>query len=744
MSRETILVVDDDFQITELLAHQLLPGLGYVTLVAHDGQTALEIVRQDQPDLILLDLRLPDISGIEVLRQLADEGRSIPTILFTAYGSEQVAVDAFRLGVQDYLIKPVELETLSEAVTHAFEETRLRREKASLAVQLQQQVTRLMVLSKVGQSVTSSLELDKVLHRIVEAGVFLTQADEGFLALVDHQTDQLYLRAARNIDQDESQILQRKVSDSLIGEVLRTGHLLRMVRNPEEQALKVSTGFLVHSLLYVPILSRGKVLGVLGMDNRVSERDFGEMDEKLLFSLADYAAVALENANLYAETDQQLKELQLLHNAGRTILSTLDLNQRLTHIVEEITSRMGTQVASILLLDKETDELVFEAVAGPKAEELRGFRLAPGQGAAGYVAREGKSLLVPDVQQSPLFDQSIDESSGFVTRSMVCAPLTARGEIIGVIQVLNKEVETFDESDLRVLEALAGFAAVAIENARFYDVASRRAAEATAYAQDLEALHQEERRQREALARLRSSFLNAIGHELTTPISIMMQNVETLSDSRRGALSHEQEETVETLRQQALRLQRMISTLITFAGFAAKQDDIEFYLTPLDAVLDDALQLANFKTQRREVELEDCRPEGLPSLMVDGERLSEALVNLLDNAIRFSPPRAPVILSGKVHPDSVEISVQDFGPGIPKDEQEHIWEAFSQLNQSLQRGLEGLGLGLAMTRHIVEAHSGTVSVDSTVDHGSTFTITLPRERKGTGLLVSPFKDEAET
>jgi len=689
---------------------------------------------------MLLDLRLTDTTGLEVLRRLASQDRSVPTILFTAYGSEQVAVDAFRLGVQDYLIKPVDPESLNAAISRVLTVTRLRREKERLTAQLQRQVTRLTVLSKVGQSVTSSLELNAVLRRIVEAAVYLTQAEEGFLALLDKKSDQLYIRAAKNIDQTKSKTLRLQVSDSLVGKVVRTGSPLRLAKTSHGQFLKVSTGFLVHSLLYVPILSRDRLLGVLAVDNCVSERAFSQVDETLLVSLADYAAVALENSRLYTETEQQLKELEMLEQAGRAVLSTLDLNQRLTHILKEITARMGTQVASILLLDKETDELVFEAAVGPRAEKLKGLRMALGQGIAGHVAKEGKPLLVPDVRQSSLFDDSIDKLSGFVSHAVVCAPLEIRREVIGVIEVLNKEEGAFNEADLRLLEAMSSFAVVAIENARLYDEATRRAAEATSYARDLEALRQQERQQRESLDRLHSTFLNAISHELTTPITIMIQSVETLTDPRRGALNREQEEMAETLRQQALRLQRMIGTLITFASFTAKQDDIKFYPMPLNVVLDDALQLSRFKAQRKEVELEDCRPEWLPSLMVDGERLSEAVVNLLDNAIRFSPPRAPVIFSGKVYPDRVEISVQDFGPGIPEEEQEHIWDGFVQINRSLQRGLEGLRLGLAMTRHIVEAHGGTVSVDSTPGIGSTFTITLPRERKVTGMLTWPFPE----
>ena len=308
MSNETILVVDDSQQVTDFLAGGLLPVLGYQTLVAHNGKRAMELVKARLPDLMLLDFQLSDTTGLEVLRQLAHEGHYIPTVLITAEGSERIAVDAFRLGVQDYLIKPVDADSLGAAITRALSETRLRREKASLTARLKQQVTWLTALSKVGRSVTSSLELDAVLRRIVEAGVYLTQAEEGFLALLDAQSDQLYLRAVKNIDREQSETMRLRVQDPLVGRAVNTRRPVRLARSAGAQPLKVSTGLLVHSLLHVPILSKDKVLGVLSVDNRIGRRVFTEIDETMLTSLADYAAVAIENADLYARAQQEIAE----------------------------------------------------------------------------------------------------------------------------------------------------------------------------------------------------------------------------------------------------------------------------------------------------------------------------------------------------------------------------------------------------------------------------------------------------
>ena len=308
MSDETILVVDDNRQNADLLAHTLLPSLGYKSLVAHDGRAALEMLSTRQVSLILLDLKLKDTDGLEILRQVTDNGYYVPTILAMAHNSEQIASDAFLLGVKDFLVKPVDADSLEAAITRALKTTRLDQEKNHLATQLKEQVTWLKVLSKIGQSLTASLDLDLVLRRIVDASVKLSRAEEGFLALLDEGSGQLYLRAVKNLDREIIQTMRLPLSDSTLGAVIRTGLPLRMSRNGQELPIKISTGLLVQSLIYIPIVSKGKVLGVLSAVNRLKKQEFKEIDEALLASLADYAAIAIENASLYTHAQDKLKE----------------------------------------------------------------------------------------------------------------------------------------------------------------------------------------------------------------------------------------------------------------------------------------------------------------------------------------------------------------------------------------------------------------------------------------------------
>src|SRR5688572_14092707 len=200
---EEVLIIDDSRQIAELLAEQILPFYGYRARVVPTGWEGLSFIKQRQPDLILLDLQLPDTSGLDILRQLGELGYDIPVILMTAHGTEQTAVEAFRLGARNYLIKPFDAVEAGNAIERALRERRLQREKDVLTRTLQQRLQELTILSSIGKSVTGLLDLEELLERIVEAGVYLTHAEEGFLLLRDGE--ELYLRAAKNLGDERVQ-----------------------------------------------------------------------------------------------------------------------------------------------------------------------------------------------------------------------------------------------------------------------------------------------------------------------------------------------------------------------------------------------------------------------------------------------------------------------------------------------------------------------------------------------------------
>ncbi len=336
---EEVLIIDDSRQIAEFLAETVLPHYGYRARVVQTGWEGLAFLKQRQPDLILLDLQLPDASGLDVLRQITEQGYDIPTILMTAHGSEQTAVEAFRLGARNYLIKPFDATEAGSAIERALRERRLQRDKEGLTNNLQQRLQELTILSSVGKSVTALLDLEELLERIVEAGVFLAHAEEGFLLLRDG--DDLYLRAAKNLGEDRVKRFRVPLNDSIAGEVIRTLKPMRIDRNQAGHDLKVQTGFLVQALLQVPIVVGRQAIGVLGVANRQAQRGFNENDQYLLSAIADYAAIAIENSRLFRSTRESERRYRELFDNANDMIFTLDPQLKITSINRQGIKSLG-------------------------------------------------------------------------------------------------------------------------------------------------------------------------------------------------------------------------------------------------------------------------------------------------------------------------------------------------------------------------------------------------------------------
>jgi two-component system NtrC family sensor kinase len=314
---DRLLVIDDSRETRDFL-EEFLVFQGYTVLTAKDGEEGLHRALHDGPDVILLDMQMPKMTGIEVIEALNREGRDIPVIFLTAYGSEELAVQAIRAGARDYVPKPCEPQVIQASVERALRDVHLRKEHNRLTAQLsqanealQRQLQELNAINAIGKSVTSLLDLGQVLTRVVEAATFLARAEEGSLMLLDGASGELYLRATKNVDEKVARGLRIRVDDSLAGRVVSTG---RPVLLSGEGLTKIATTYLVKSLLMVPLqASDGRAIGVLVVANQVSSQAFEDHDLRLLTAMANYATTAIHNASL-------VESLQSEKNKSETVL----------------------------------------------------------------------------------------------------------------------------------------------------------------------------------------------------------------------------------------------------------------------------------------------------------------------------------------------------------------------------------------------------------------------------------------
>jgi two-component system NtrC family sensor kinase len=345
MSKAVILVADDSPDICQFLAESVLTPAGYNVHIVGDGSAAFALAQELMPDLIISDQQMPGLTGLELIGRLKAAAVDIPAILMTAEGSEQLAIEALRVGAFDYLTKPFEAEYMLSAVGRALAEAGRRKDVIGTIQQakldqtmLEKRVHELEMLTSIGQDVTAMLEQDEVLLSVVNAAMQLTGSEEGSLLLLDEESGELYMRASKNFDEEFARTFRLRVQDSLAGQVLESGEpVLLDERTPK----KIKTSYLVHSLIYVPLKVRGRTIGVLGVDNRREGRILSEQDIPTLRAMADYAAIAIENARLYHHTEAERVKLETVLTQVENAVIVIDPEHRLLMINRKAREAFG-------------------------------------------------------------------------------------------------------------------------------------------------------------------------------------------------------------------------------------------------------------------------------------------------------------------------------------------------------------------------------------------------------------------
>ncbi|MEK7440381.1 MAG: ATP-binding protein [Chloroflexota bacterium] len=437
MSGERILVAEDSPEVREFIADYVLKPAGYEVLVADDGAIAFRLAREKKPDLIIADWRMPNLDGLDLKRALTTHNINVPFILISGEATEDVIAQAALSNVSAFLRKPLKTDVLLKVVSYHLAQ---QRKNIPIVDPTEKRVRELETLQSIGRALTSTLDLDQVLSRVVEAAVSLTDAEEGSLLLLDEHTHELVMRAARNFDDQFVRTFRLQSEDSLAGEVIRTGTPMLFGPNMPQ---KIKTSYLVRSLIYVPLRMQNRIFGVLGVDNRINARTFADTDVNTLTALADYAAIAIENARLYQHTNtERLKLEAILTHTGDGVIVVNDSNRivlinapaRAVLNLDE-NHVAGKLVTDVIINQEVRDLLTHESAASPQKrteiilDDNRVFTasLTP-------VPEVGRAVIMQDITHLKQLDRIKSEFVTTVSHDLR-SPLTA---ILGYVGLLKR------------------------------------------------------------------------------------------------------------------------------------------------------------------------------------------------------------------------------------------------------------------------------------------------------------------
>jgi len=393
--------------------------------------------------------------------------------------------------------------------------------------------------------------------------------------------------------------------------------------------------------------------------------------------------------------ESRVARLELIIEVSKVINSTLNLDPLLHNIIQIATKLTATEASSILLLDKKTGELHFEAAIGVKGQEVKPMVVPLDNSIAGWVIKRGEPLLIPDVRKDSRHYHQVDDTTKFSTRSILGVPLRVKDKVIGVLEVLNKiDDKEFVQDDVETLTTLAAQAAIAIENARLFQ---------------------------------QSDLLSEVVHELRTPLTSIRGYSKMLLIAE-GIAQDKKLEFAETIHREAIRLGQMINDFLDLARLESGRTYMAQEPVNMSEVISETLAILQPQAAERQVSIALQVPEILPTVVGDADRLKQVMVNLVSNAVKYNHEGGRVDIEVKVGKDELNVAVKDTGRGIPKEDRHHIFEKFYRVDDSEQQS-KGTGLGLSVAKHIVEVHGGTISVQSVQGQGSTFAFTLPLPKR---------------
>ena len=392
------------------------------------------------------------------------------------------------------------------------------------------------------------------------------------------------------------------------------------------------------------------------------------------------------------DNEKRLEGYRRLIDIARDLASTLDLDILLNHIISAASDLTETEAASILLYDDAARQLYFQVATNLDQPALRGL-VVPLEGSiAGWIVTNHKAARITNVMGDPRHFSNIEKQTHVTTRSLLGVPLITKEKVVGVLEVINKQVGEFTDDDEDLMQVLGAQAAVAIENARLFQ---------------------------------QSDLVAEFVHELRTPLASIGTATYLLL---RPEMSQEQRQSmIHNIYNEALHLNILASSFLDLARLESGRVQFNLSCFDLACMLDECIEIMQSKADECSVTLEiEIQPD-FPQVEADRDKIKQVVLNLLSNAIKYNYPHGKVTMIGGLENSGWTLAVRDTGTGIPVKALPHLFQKFYRV-QASEGKVAGTGLGLSICKEIVSGHGGTIEVKSKYGKGATFTIHIPKPK----------------
>jgi len=582
---------------------------------------------------------------------------------------------------------------------------------------------KLTAMYDISSSLTKTLDLDEILSLIIVKIIQLLNSDSCTITLLDKSNQFLIPKSTYSSSEEYFNHGPIPVDDSVAGLAVKTRqpvYIQEVLKEPLYARPSFAKSVKLMSLLTIPLIVKDKSLGTINIYTKKLRR-YNKDELDLLKTLANQAAMSIRNSEFYTSIKKERHVLSNLLEISQTINAQLDLDN-LLNIIMDRTMEFTNSDSGFLLLVK-GDYLDMKLIKGYPIEKAENVRIKIDEGLSGWVAKQGKPLIVPDVRKDKRY---IEVNRATVSEAVI--PLMKAGKVIGVLNLDSVKFNNFEKFK-QPLEILTNHIAIAIENSKLYNEISlfNETLKNEVFMATKELV--EKNRELERMDRLKSEFVSNVSHELRTPLTSIKGYTKLLLGGKLGMLPENQMQCLNIIIEESDRLSRLINDVLDLAKL--EKGKVKFKKEKMDIIIvaGDVIKTLATLADDKDIKIHLDVKKDIPKISASQDLIKQIFFNLIGNAIKFTPKDGNIYVIIELMDNFIKTTVKDTGIGVPKEVIPRLFDKFYQVDASMTRQYGGTGLGLPISKHIVDAHKGKIYVESEINKGSSFIFELPIKKK---------------